>query len=217
MRRILLAVILICGCAKESEKVPERPAAERKPETPSAGVVEKKSVEMLPFDGAALGKDEYSGAIIGGAHWNDRAGENTLVVSQSMSKTENGTMQKIHGYLYRQGAGDRTLLWKIEDGAENWCDEGKGLASDIVVRDIDGDGIAENAFIYNIAGACDVSPIPYKLMLHSGATKYAIRGESRVDAGDTTLGGAKEFDPAFRTAPAGFRAFASKLWDEKVR
>jgi hypothetical protein len=218
MRKILLSVILICGCGKEG-KVPQSAAVETKQEKPAAAVIEKKSegVQMLGFDSAAFRKDEYSGDVIGGAHWNDRAGENFLVVSQKFSRTEDNTLQQIYGYLYRMVDGRRTLLWKIEDRAENWCDPGTGLASEVVVKDLDGDGIAENAFVYNVAGACDVSPVPYKLMLHSGATKYAIRGESTVTFTDTALGGTKEFDPAFKTAPAGFREFASELWDKAVR
>jgi hypothetical protein len=108
-------------------------------------------------------------------------------------------------------------VWKVHDYAENPCDDGRGLVSRIEVLDLDGDGRAENAFVYNVAGPCDVSPVTYKLMLHSGAQKYAVRGTTRVDLGDgEPMGGDKRFDSTFATAPQEFRSFASSLWDRAV-
>jgi hypothetical protein len=86
-----------------------------------------------------------------------------------------------------------------------------------MVEDIDADGIAENAFVYNIEGRCDVSPASHKLMLHSGGSKYAVRGTTRVFTGSDSVGGERNFDPAFDAAPEGFRRFASEIWSRYVR
>ncbi len=89
--------------------------------------------------------------------------------------------------------------------------------SPILVQDIDDDGVAENMFIYNVQGNCDVSPQTFKLMLHSGATKYAIRGTNTVKTGSVKVGGAKNLDDAFAQAPVLFKNAASAFWDKYVK
>ena len=130
-------------------------------------------------------------------------------------------MQEIFGYHYTITPDTTRTLWTIRDFANNWCDEGAGLVSSVVVRDLNGDGIAENAFVYNVQGSCDVSPIPYKLMLHSNERKYAVRGNNKVMAdmepGAEANGGEKNFDAAFDTAPPEFRALADSLWNATVK
>ncbi|MEP7220849.1 MAG: hypothetical protein ABI876_18130, partial [Bacteroidota bacterium] len=75
----------------------------------------------------------------------------------------------------------------------------------------------QNLFVYNIAGACDVSPVQYKLMLHSGLRKFAVRGTTRVKPGGSlATGGEKKFDADFDSAPASYKQAASDLWDKIV-
>jgi hypothetical protein len=160
---------------------------------------------------------KYEGRVTGGAKWTDANGENTLIVSEKTEKGADASNQKIWAYLYAVRDGETKLLWKIQDNAENYCDSGKGLTSPVDVRDLDGDGVAENMFVYNLAGACDVSPIPYKLMMHSGEKKLAVRGANAVEISGYDQKSEKNFDPAFDAAPKEFRRAASDFWDRHVK
>jgi hypothetical protein len=184
---------------------------------PSASI---PGVAMLPFDSTAARRLDHVGDLIGGAHWRDGNGENMLILSRRLtpSKEEGeGQLEQLRGYHYLLTGDSTRLLWKIQDEADNWCDLGRGLVSPVEVRDLDGDGVAENAFIYNVWGSCDVSPIPYKLMLHSGEQKYAVRGTNRVFDGADSIGGEYKFDPAFDKAPEAFRQLAEEMWRNYVR
>jgi len=84
------------------------------------------------------------------------------------------------------------------------------------IRTLDEDGVAENMFVYNIAGGCDVSPVPYKLMMHSGEKKLAVRGANAVQISGYDQKSEKNFDGAFNGAPKVFRDAASAFWDRHV-
>lgn len=215
-----LALLAACGEKKGSAPAPgdsgratapATPAPEQKP-APAAAKLEK-----LPFDKSALpGKCSYTGKVKDGAHWRDANGENWLVVSEQLSPTAEGKKQELFGYLWTVKGDSVQQLWKIQDMAENMCDEGKGLASDIMVDDVDNDGVAENAFVYNVQGNCDVSPTEYKLMFHSGQTKHAIRGASSSNPGggyDTK----RATNADFGNAPDSWKKWAMALWDRTVK
>jgi hypothetical protein len=224
----LLAASLV-GCAKNNATAESKPAA-NPPATPAvttpvttpAPVAPAVKFEKLKFDKNAVPKSmAHEGEIRDGAKWLDRNGENTLFVTTSVA-ARGGSEIKIFGYLYAVKDGQTKLLWKITDGAVNDCDEGEGLVSPIDVRDIDDDGVAENLFVYNVVGTCDVSPKPYKLMMHSGEKKYAIRGVNRVLINDPAFSdaerkGKKDFDPAFNGAPQSYKQAASAFWDKYVK
>lgn len=161
----------------------------------------------------------FEGKILGGAKWLDNNGENVLIVSQkdSPAKENDANIQQIFGYLYATKNGETKQLWKIQDSNENPCDSGRGLVSPVEAADIDGDGVAENMFVYNVVGNCDVSPATYKLMMHSGEKKLAIRGTNGVDAPGMKIKGEKNFDSAFDSAPAAFRQTASQFWNKHVK
>lgn len=227
---LTLAVLLTAACSdRRRADAPEGTrgastgkAAANGAQHPAAAGTETsaEAVRELPFKkGEIPAGCRFVGDVIGGARWTDANGENVLIVTERFTSAadtnagEDVQRQEIHAYAYTLADTGAALLWKIEDGADNWCDKGAGLIGDVVVTDINGDGIAENAFAYNVQGSCDVSPIPCKLMLHSGGTKYAVRGTRRVNiGGGQRMGGEKTFDPAFNDAPPAFRAFAETLW-----
>lgn len=218
-----LFAVTFSGCAKNKAAAetipPAKPPAAPAPAAPAAPAVK---FEKLKFDRNAVPKSmAHEGEIRDGAKWLDRNGENTLFVTTSVA-ARGGSEMKIFGYLYVVKDGRTKLLWKIADAAVNDCDEGEGLVSPIDARDIDDDGVAENLFVYNVVGTCDVSPKPYKLMMHSGETKYAIRGVNRVLINDPAFSdaerkGKKDFDPAFNGAPQSYRQAASAFWDKYVK
>jgi hypothetical protein len=193
--------------------------AERR--TPSIENLSFDKNTLPPLDRTLLPKEFLDPVkVIGGARWIDANGENTLVIEERIRDDgEYERVQEIMAYTYITRQSERPkFLWKIYDIARNPCDQGEGLISNVDVRDLNNDGIAENTFIYNIAGACDVSPIQFKLMLHSGGKKYAIRGTNKVKPGEDSdwMGGEKNFDPAFASAPQEFREHASEIWNRYV-
>ncbi len=216
----------LTGCARgkaAGETVPPSGPPAPAPVAPSpAPVTPRVAFEKLRFEKNAVPKTmPHEGDIRDGVKWMDQNGENTLFVTTSIV-ARGGSEMKIFGYHYVAKGGRISLLWKIADAEVNDCDEGEGLVSPIEVRDIDDDGVAESLFVYNIAGTCDVSPKPFKLMMHSGERKYAIRGMNRVTINDSAFSeaerkGKKEFDPAFKGAPESFRAAASAFWDRYVK
>lgn|GEM_PF-3117376 len=210
-----------CGKDANAPRITDSVAQQPDPPPAPAKAQAAQDISMLEFSPTTLPEEyRYTGDIVGGARWRDGNGENTLIVSHTFSRPkpdgEEERREEIFGYLYLNKADSARLLWKIQDNAGNYCDNGEGLVSKIKVADVDGDGIAENAFIYNIQGTCDVSPRPFKLMMHSGEKKFAIRGTNTVNPGGGREGGEKTFDATFEGAPKGFSEFASKLWDDTL-
>jgi len=232
----LALLIVVVGCRIGGRSSNPEAGGETPSETPTAGSADvtgrKKDEEKTPektestgntFQKLEFSKEsaarryEFAGNIVAGAHWVDSLGDNTIIVTESkIVRGTDDTEHLIFGYhyiIYKDGSTD--LLWKIQDNARNYCDQGKGLTSPIDVRDLDGDGVGESMFVYNIAGGCDVSPIPYKLMMHSGAKKLAIRGTNSVEVPDYRQRGEKNFD-GFDSEPPVFREAASSFWDRYV-
>jgi hypothetical protein len=222
-RHILLLVCVAatgCGCNQSSEGgvgLLDSAALD-----PVSAVIDRPmpQLELLSFDSASIPAGcRTEGRVLDGARWRDAAGEHLLLVTWAARQGEySSELVDLRGYHYELPADSPPrLLWKIHDRAENICDEGRGLVSRIEVIDIDVDGHAETAFVYNVDGPCDVSPVPYKLMLHRGATKLAVRGTTRIDLGDgEPMGGEKNFDAAFDAEAQEFREYASQLWDRTV-
>lgn len=231
-----IAGVCILGCGKDGAQDKTTPdstrkdidtGAERSEKTGATRSATEAGVHMLSLDlGNIPTGYDYTGSVMDGARWTDANGENVLLVSRrEIAGTDDEfpeeNKEELFGYHYINNEGTIRLLWKIYDFAHNPCDGGHGLLSNVIVRDLNNDGIAENAFVYNIQGSCDVSPIPIKLMLHSGSEKYAIRGNNKVQAsmepGAIPDGGEMNFDPAFNTAPPEFRTFADELWRNSLK
>ncbi|MBC7795361.1 MAG: hypothetical protein H7Z37_00650 [Pyrinomonadaceae bacterium] len=207
------------GVSKPETETKETPDASESSESSSNSANAQSGFKKLTFSQKSVPKSfAYEGKILGGAKWIDANGENTLIVSQKDAKNGDGEkVQNIYGYLYAIKNGVTEQLWKIQDSATNYCDSGKGLVSPILVQDSDNDEIAENLFVYNVQGNCDVSPVSYKLMMHSGETKYAIRGATGINIPGSVIKSEKNFDVAFDDAPKSYKQTASKLWDSYVK
>ena len=115
-------------------------------------------------------------------------------------------------------AGKKTV-WKAKDFVQACAFDATLEVDDasIAVTDLDGDGLAEFAFVYSLGCRSDVSPLTVKLLMYEGATKYALRGESRERVGETEwVGGTFTPDPAISGAPAAFLERAKATWNERV-
>jgi len=168
----------------------------------------------------------YRGRVEGARRWTDRTGDNLLLLTRTDVVTKPGPEdedphreREIHAYHYvREGAGYR-LLWRTADFVRE-CPLDLALEyapGSLQVTDVDADGIAETSYVYRLACQGGVDPSELKLILHEGATKYAIRGSGDLrDAAPGDPAPEMRMDAALRREPA-LRALAERQWRRFVR
>jgi len=158
---------------------------------------------------------KYDGKIVGGAKWEDKNGQNVLIVCETELKTTGDNRSKeLFAYQYILNGEDAKQLWKINDFIKD-CPVDVMLSlvpKSISVTDLNKDGIAENTFLYRMSCKGDVSPDDMKLIMHEGETKYAVRGSMLMELEGKKYGGDMKPDPAFDKAPAGFSDYAKEQW-----
>ena len=200
---------------------------------PSAGINatnrSQGKISILSFDARSLpGEIRYQGKIVMGARWIDSNGENILLLTQTGKFPSKGKCDVDHGdgiscfdaevyaYNYVRKDGYVSLLWKITD-FERDCpfDLYAGfLKKSLFITDLDSNGVAESLFLYTVSCRSDVSPARLKLIMHEGATKYAIRGMTKHP--EVLGGGAMNIDPSFKQANPVLRNFAVEKWNKYV-
>jgi hypothetical protein len=169
----------------------------------------------------------FAGRFEAGRQWRDRNGENLLLLTRTPEKwapapnelSSDGRGRELHAYHYlRDGAGYR-LLWHTVDFIRQ-CEVDVTLRfapGSLRITDVDADGIAESSFIYSLGCHGGVDPMDLKLILHEGATKYAIRGFTDLRELSRDYPAPKwTLDPALARNPA-LRAFAERQWRRFVR
>lgn len=228
----VLVVLSTLGClGHEVAQVPEpvearsEPAAQTDPApaTEAASVAPTQvttGVTVAPVEAGELPKGlDVQGDVAIAIRFHDSAGDNLLVLSQTAVHNSGSDPDfrgaEIYGYQYILKDGTWTQTWKIQDWVKDCPNDVtvQHLTDSLEVTDLDGDGLAETSFIYRTACRGDVSPCTQKLMMHEGATKYALRGTARIEAGGTPFGGEYEVDTAFKAAPPAFLAEAESLWE----
>jgi len=167
----------------------------------------------------------HRGTVEAARRWTDRNGDNLLLLTRTDELTtsnadgERFRAREIYAYHYvREGAGYR-LLWQTTDFVRE-CDLDLALdyaPGSLQVTDVDADGIAETSYVYRKACRGGVDPPGLKLILHEGATKYAIRGSGDMrDIGPEYPAPEMRLDAALEREPA-LRAFAVRQWGRFVR
>lgn len=180
----------------------------------------KNGIENLTYDTGKLPYGvKYSGKIVAGARWNDKNGENILIITETPVKGTPGDsrMKELFGYHYKISGGETKLLWKINDFVKD-CPVDltlKYVDESLSITDLDNNGIAESIFLYRMSCKGDVSPDDMKLLMHENETKYAIRGNMKLTIkGEGTYGGEMKVDPAFNNAPKEFLDYAKERWNK---
>lgn len=178
----------------------------------------------------------WKGTLTKAVQWVDKNGENTLIFSEKPAYVTAVTEEEerrtdFYAICYIKKDQVVTKLWEISDFVEHcWCDcEVRLQESTITIKDLNADGQAENLFIYTLNDRCDAGVVITKLMMHTGATKLAIRGYSQLYLGPTeeemneflTGNGAKpvkykDIDLAYDGQDKAFRVFASSYWDAYI-
>ncbi len=236
---ISVATLFSCGILKKKTSDDNSRAIEEKKTEQSSTVnkenkdseVERKTdsnkeVEMLVFDKSSLPADiKYTGNIVTGKRWNDKNGENILILSKTKviekksrksGYEENELECELYGYHYVSSGGSYSLLWKVQDFIkECWFD----LTLDFIpgslsITDINNNGIAESTFLYKMSCRSDVSPSELKLIMHENDAKYALRGNMLIKIEGFNEGGDYKVDKSFDNAPAGFLDYAKSQWKE---
>ena len=146
----------------------------------------------------------------------DKAGDHVVrfVLGAERVTKKDDSIERSRELLVTHTVGPKEL-WRAKDFVEK-CEFDLTLEvveGSIEVTDLDADGEAEVSFLYRQACRSDVSPLTAKLLMYEGATKYALRGETRERVGETEyVGGDFKVDPSFEQAPKAFLEFAKAKW-----
>ncbi len=223
---ILVSAAILASCGKKDEvnttdSQKKDSISQKKSETTiktdtsgknnSTGGIKNISYEL----GKLPASVKYDGKIVAGARWEDKNGQNVLIVCETDMKSSGDNRSKeLFAYQYILNGDEAKQLWKVNDFIKD-CPVDVMLSlipKSITVTDINKDGVAENTFIYRMSCKGDVSPDDMKLIMHEGENKYAIRGSMLMIMGGEKYGGEMKPDPAFDKGPAGFFAYAREEW-----
>ena len=140
----------------------------------------------------------------------------TLILSRTgnFSATEGDEHSaRLYATLFADIADGHQQRWLIQDRVDA-CPVDITAAftgRPAVVSDADADGVPEFWVSYRISCRGDVSPSTLMLIGYEGSQKYALRGTSRLQLGDSSEGGEYQADTAFKAAPL-LQDFAQQLW-----
>jgi len=153
------------------------------------------------------------GEFQSGVKFSDKNGTNYLLFAGSANKKDNSLALYVEDWVVPAKGSPRNLL-PVRDFVEPCplAPSAKFHKAALAVTDLDGDGIAEVTFAYELACRSDVSPSTYKLLVLENGTKYILRGQTTVDPGDGIMGGKFTADPVEAKWPAAFLAHAKKVW-----
>ena len=153
---------------------------------------------------------KYVGDIVKAVKWNDKNGEQYLIIS----KLEQGEYftptwkSELYAYQYTNGK----LSWDIKDFASNFYSKVMYVESSLEIRDIDDNGAYESFFLYKI-DPDGLDPMIMKLMLHTdNAKKLPIRGILPKHKDDSAMY-EKNIDKVFDDYNPDFKKNASDYWD----
>lgn len=166
---------------------------------------------------------QYTGKIKQAVHWADSTGHNIVILTltdkaQSKNAPDDGYSDgALYAYHYLLSGDNAKQTWKVYDYVKE-CSLDMFLYfvdKTFAVTDLNKDGKAEVWIMYKVSCQGDVSPIPMKIIMYEDNKKYAVRGTTRTQVSATDhMGGEYFFDEAFKNAPAEFRQYAEKLWEQ---
>ncbi|MBN2891707.1 MAG: hypothetical protein JXL97_07560 [Bacteroidales bacterium] len=223
-----IALVFVFSC-KNTESSDEQTNTENNQEVLNSDNSNTKNSQVsydfkeLSFSESEISNDLYTGNIIDGKKWQDKAGINYLVLSEktttkAQQNSNDMKSYEIHGYHYIDNDGKFELIREVKD-FQNDCDLilDCGLCENsLEITDLDGDNYGEATFMYYLYCAMDLSPSTVKLMLLENGEKYPIRGESYVNYGPEGMGGAINLGTEFTNAPSEFKDFATNKWNSII-
>ena len=173
--------------------------------------------EVTKLDKNSVPKNvQYNGNIVQAVRWTDNTGDN-IVILTATDKTPSkgpigGSDAALYAYHYLVSGDSIKQTWKVYDYVED-CDVDMDLYfvdKTFAVTDLNKDGKAEVWIMYKNSCRGDVSPAPMKIIMYQDNKNFAVRGTTKVPGN----GGEFTFDDAFKRAPAEFRRYAERLWNQ---
>jgi len=164
----------------------------------------------------------YKGRFTDALQYTDKEGTHVVIMTEEVTDDkDNEDMRRasIYAFSYLENGSSATLQWKMYDFTD-LCDVDLEATykDNPYVTDLDKNGVAEVWLTYIEACKGDVSPSEMKVIMHEGASKFAMRGTTRVNiGGGKYMGGSYTFDAAFKAAPQSFRDYATQLWKKNVK
>ncbi len=120
---------------------------------------------------------------------------------------------RLYATLFADTADGHQQRWGIQDRVDACPFDitAQFTQKPAVVSDADADGVPEFWVSYRLSCRSDVSPSTLKLIGYEAGQKYALRGTSRLQLGDSSEGGEFEADAAIKSAPLLLES-ARGLW-----
>ncbi|MBO9205239.1 MULTISPECIES: M949_RS01915 family surface polysaccharide biosynthesis protein [Niastella] len=169
---------------------------------------------------------KFPGKLKQAIRWNDLAGDNIVVTSETGIYTNPKFKHENEGrdaelFAFHFIVSDSIQqTWKVYDLISD-CPvdlEASFVKNTLQVTDLNNDGIGEVWVMYRTVCHGDVSPSDMKIIMYQGKQKYAMRGTNKVQVGEKEFeGGEYKFDAAFTAGPAEFMQFAVKLWNKNIQ
>jgi hypothetical protein len=151
--------------------------------------------------------------------WTDARGENHAGFATRAGRKGELTSKSLWVRHWITQGGAAQLVREIKDHVGD-CEFDLTLAfvdRALGLTDLDGDGVAELTFAYQLGCRSDVSPNDLKLLILEGGDKYIIRGQTRIDMGDgERYGGERKVDASLVKGPQELRRHAEAVWDQIV-
>jgi hypothetical protein len=186
------------------------------PEAAAAGL-RQEPIDVDAFERPPeTGQD---GVVAGGIRFIDQNGANLVVLIHQVEEGGGVNNRRLWVHHYVEVGGKLRLLRTVRDQEEN-CEldnVARFVDGSLAVTDLDGDGLGEVAFAYDLGCMSDVSPKGRKVVLLENREKWILRGQSRVDAGDgPPMGGRFTPDPPQPKWPKTLHDHAIDVWDRFV-
>lgn len=167
--------------------------------------------------------------------WTDEEGEHISLISEtgeyksSKFKHEyDGVDYEIFAYHLKKAPKELKFkqIWKVYDYISD-CEFDLMIGfhkNSFKVTDLNNDGVKEIWTMYINTCTSDLSPTTTKLIMYEGKTKFAIRGNNKVQTAldektnsPVFEGGEFELDKNFEKAPREFKEYAKLVWDENIK
>ncbi|GAA4469920.1 hypothetical protein GCM10023093_30190 [Nemorincola caseinilytica] len=166
----------------------------------------------------------YNGDLVQAIKWEDKVGENIVVISETPSAQSITRPEK--GY-YEAALDARHFVREEEHWRPRWTLHDQvnecnlQIAANFVqntfdITDLDNNGIAEVWLVYKVGCYGKNRPSFMKVIMYESETRYSMKGLTDVGAKGKYGGNDRSFDANFNKGPAIFREHATQLWDDNV-
>ena len=142
-----------------------------------------------------------------------KVGHLVLSSTETKDKVSIGPGRKLYAQLYAGTKPKQVRLVQDGFGGCNVALRAAFVQGSPSFDDVDGDGVVEVAFAYDLACDMGEEPTTRKLLVLEGAAKYALRGESRGQDPATGATGGGTYKAEGLAKEGAISAWAEARWD----